>query len=723
MDPVTTLIRRVQQAFADNTERSFTARQMYKYIGVKQDRDKAIVKKALADMEEQGLLKQIKEGKYRPTELFSESRKPTADIRKTPDGMPRTIRPLHNTDDLELDMPDTIIGTFLMTNHGGIVCGLSDKQIRDNVVVRREFTGGATDGDKVVVRLTRRGTARRLPEGQVVEVLGKAGDNDTEMHAILSEYGLPYSYPEELEQAADLIAADLTNEEFAQRTDMRDRLTFTIDPADAKDFDDALSLRVESRESNIPAELTDFRTDDNRLSAQSAENKSEIESQKTLYEIGVHIADVTHYVRPGTELDHEAYRRGTSVYLVDRTIPMLPEHISNELCSLRPDEDKLCFSVVFTIDANATVLSHRIVRTVIRSDRRLNYDEAQQVIDGNADGLNLSDDMQNAILTLNRLAKILRQKRMDAGALEFDREEMRFNIDEQGRPISVYTRRQTDANNLIEEFMLLANRTVAETMSRLIGESNVESEKSKVKEFVYRIHDLPDPDRLNSLSKFIRRFGYNLKTQSSRSQTITKNLNAVLRQAKGKTEENLIELLTVRTMAKAVYSTDNIGHYGLAFRHYTHFTSPIRRYPDMMVHRLLEQALLGAQRYNPAPYERELEYACRHCSEREQVATLAERASVRYKQAEFLQDKIGQEFAGHVSSVSEYGLHVQLDDNHCEGMVPIRFVFPNDYAMFLEDEYCIEGERSKKRYSLGDAVRVKVVSCDLDRKLIDFALV
>lgn len=670
---LTDLVKRVQRAFADNPDRSFTARQMYRYLGEHKDHEKAAIRQILIDMEAQGLLKDVKDGKYR----LSDKQQANSTKKNT------------ETSDIA-----AIVGTLILTNTGGIVCSLNDKQIRDNIIIRAANLNGATDGDKVVVELTHNGTARRLPEGRIVEVLGQAGDNETEMHAILSEYGLPYSYPEELEQAASYIEAGITEKEIERRHDMRERLCFTIDPADAKDFDDALSFKAQTDNEGKP-----------------------------VYEVGIHIADVTHYVMPGTPLDKEAYHRGTSVYLVDRTVPMLPEHLSNGICSLRPDEDKLCFSVVFLIDDTARVKSYKIEQTVIRSSRRYNYEEVQNILDDHSAAndeatANNTEPLTFALLTLNRLAGIMRRQRFEHGAINFEREEMRFRLDEKGKPIGVYTHHATQANNLIEEFMLLANRTVAEHVNR---KSENDDKQTSNREFIYRIHDLPDPEKLLSLSKFVRRFGYNMKP-SSRSTSTAKQMNRLLKDISGKPEQNLVETLTLRSMAKAAYSTDNIGHYGLAFRFYTHFTSPIRRYPDMIAHRLLKQYVLGSKRCNPAPYERELEDACTHCSDREQLAATAERASIKYKQAEYMQDKIGQVFDGHISGVTEHGIFVELDDTHCEGFVPIRFLFRNDFAVFNEDEYCITGERTGKSLRLGDALRVSIVSTDLIRKQIDMAL-
>ncbi len=673
--PFEQTVRRIQHAFRENTDRSFTCRQMYKHLGIKDDQGKQMVRKIMQEMAAQGVLREIKEGKYRLDPDYAETQQD------------------RHGDRLTDQEQQPIIGTIILTNTGGIVCGISDKNMRDNVLVRATHLHGARDGEKVVVRLLRAGTGRRLPEGEVVERLGQAGDNDTEMHAILTEYGLPYSYPEELEQQANLIDDDINAKELSRREDFRDRLTFTIDPKDAKDFDDALSFRLLTEPSE-PTPNTEPTTDPT-------------EQEKQIYEVGVHIADVTHYVAAGSDIDKEAYHRGTSIYLVDRTIPMLPEHLSNELCSLRADEDKLCMSVIFMLDDQAHVLQQRIRQTVIRSSRRFNYDEVQERLTQPEQEAN--EQLRTALTTLNRLAQTLRRQRFDKGAIRFEREEMRFQIDEQGKPVSVFLREQTDANNLIEEFMLLANKTVAETM--------------KQKEFVYRIHDVPDPDKLESLGRFIQRFGYRFKAQSTRKETITKNINLLLSQAQGKAEQNLIETLTIRSMAKACYSTENIGHYGLAFRYYTHFTSPIRRYPDMMVHRLLRQALFEEKKNTVAVFAKDLEEACDHCSKTEQTAQQAERASVKYKQAEFLQDKIGLVFDGHISGVTEHGLYVQLDDNFCEGFVPLRFIFSNDYAVYDEDNYCIYGERTTTKYTLGDSVVVRIIDVNLDRKQVDLQIV
>lgn len=564
----------------------------------------------------------------------------------------------------------TFIGTVKVDKH--IAYLLTDsKYLANDIYIPRQRLKGATNGDKVIVRITDWPDDAKNPQGEVVDVLGKTGQNTTEMHAILAEFGLPYRYPEAVEKAADKIDAGITDEEVAAREDMRGTVTFTIDPRDAKDFDDALSFR--------------------RL-------------KNGHVEVGVHIADVTHYAKPGSIIEREAEDRATSVYLVDRTIPMLPEHLSNGICSLRPDEDKLTFSVIFEMDINARVLDSRIVRTVIRSDRRFTYEEAQEVIETG------KGDFADEILTLDKLAKQLRKNRYDNGSVDFDRVEVRFDIDENGHPTSVFFKESKDANKLIEEFMLLANRTVA----AVIG---VVPKKKKAKAFVYRVHDKPDEQRLNDLSNLARTFGYKLRTTGTPLE-INRSLNKMLVDLKGKGEENFLSTLAIRSMAKAIYTTENIGHYGLGFEYYTHFTSPIRRYPDMMVHRLLERYLKGGRSVDLEKLEEE----CKHSSDMEQLAANAERASIRYKQVEYMRDRLGEIYEGVISGVTEWGFYVELNDSKCEGLVPVRDL-ADDYYDYDEKNYCLTGRKYHNKYTLGDIVKVQVARADLDHKQLDFALI
>ena len=565
---------------------------------------------------------------------------------------------------------ETFVGTLRVEKNYAFLL-TEDRTLANDIFVPRDMLKGGKDGDKAVVKVTKWPEDAKNPIGKVVDILGQAGDNTTEMHAILAEFGLPYVYPKNVEAAADQISDVITPEDYAEREDFRDITTFTIDPKDAKDFDDALSIRP---------------------------------IKPGLWEVGVHIADVTHYVKEGSCIDKEAEKRATSVYLVDRTIPMLPERLCNLLCSLRPNEEKLAYSAIFEMNDKAEVKKSRIVKTVIKSDRRFTYEEAQAVIETG------EGEYKDEILKLNELAQILRQNRMASGAVDFDRVEVRFEIDEKGKPLSVYFKESKEANKLIEEFMLLANRTVAERIGKV-------GKDAKAKVFPYRVHDLPDPDKLDNLNWFVNRFGYKIRTSGSKTE-VSKSLNKLLKEVHGKKEQNLIEMISLKAMQKAKYSTHNIGHYGLAFDYYTHFTSPIRRFPDMMVHRLLARYLAGGRSAQEAKYED----LCDHSSNMEQIAANAERASIKYKQVEFMGERMGQEFDGTISGVTEWGLYVEVNENKCEGMIPMREL-DDDFYDFDEKAYCLTGRRYHKKYSLGDPVRIKVVRANLERKQLDFALV
>ena len=559
----------------------------------------------------------------------------------------------------------------VLTEHGVAFVRPDGENLSKDIIVPKRLLHRAAVNDKVIVRVV------EWPQdehghivGEVAAILGQTGDNTTEMHAILAQYGLPYTYPKNVEDAAEKLSAEITEADYAEREDFRDVFTCTIDPHDAKDFDDALSLR------RLP---------------------------DGLYEVGVHIADVSHYVAEGSVIDKEARQRATSVYLVDRTIPMLPERLCNFICSLRPNEEKLAYSVIFNLDSEANIKKWRLVHTVIKSDRRFTYEEAQERIENNA------GDYAGEINTLWMLARQLREQRMKNGAINFQREEMRFDIDEKGVPVRCYFKVSKEANKLIEEFMLLANRTVAESVGKV-------AKGAKAKTLPYRIHDLPDPTKLETLRDFIVKFGYKLKTTGTKS-AVAKSLNNLLGQAEGKKEQKLIETVALRAMMKAKYSVYNIGHYGLAFDYYTHFTSPIRRYPDTMVHRLLTRYQNGGRSASKEKYEE----LCKHSSDMELLAAQAERDSIRYKMVEFMSKFLGQTFDAHISGVASYGIYCEIDENHCEGLVPMRDLM-DDYYEFDEKNYCLRGRRRHNCYALGDAIRIKVARANIDKRQLDFTL-
>lgn len=561
----------------------------------------------------------------------------------------------------------------------------SNNKVHVDIYIPLDKLNGAKNGQKAIAKIVEWNKNGLNPIGEIIEVLGDVGENNTEMHAILAEFGLPYEFPKDVERAADLIPIIITKEEIAKRRDFRNITTFTIDPVDAKDFDDALSIQ--------------------KLKTGN-------------WEIGVHIADVSHYVKSGSMIDQEAVSRATSIYLVDRVVPMLPEVLSNNVCSLRPNEDKLCFSAVFEITDEAEVVNEWFGRTIINSNKRFTYEEAQNIIE--TEEGEFGDD----ILTLNRLAKILRANRFKTGSIAFEKAEVKFHLDEVGNPTGVFFKTAKDSNQLIEDFMLLANRKVAEFVGKTKIEKTEDRRQSQERgknqdtkrAFVYRVHDKPNPDKLANFAEFVSKFGYKLNIKNDKA--VADSMNNLLKEVNEKKEAGMIEMLAIRTMAKAIYTTKNIGHYGLGFEYYTHFTSPIRRYPDVMVHRLLQHYLDGGQSADIA----QLEEQCKHSSDMEKLAADAERASIKYKQVQFLTDKIGQEFDGIISGVTEWGIFVELIENHCEGMVRIRELRDDNYY-FDADNYCLRGRRHGKILSLGDTVRIEIKRADLIKKQLDFALV
>lgn len=698
------IINAIVNFFNRNSTESFSFKQVAEKLGYKKPAEKQLINNILFDLQEDAFIIETARGKYKSNNrgIFLEGtfeRRSNGKNFFVVDGddesshvfiAERNSAHAMNGDRVKIQMlakrkgrdPEgevveilerkqlTFVGTLDVQKQFAFLV-MDSKILANDIFIPKENLKGGKDGDKALVEVVEWPKKAKNPIGKVIDILGQAGQNNTEMNAILAEFGLPYKYPEKVEAAANKIPEDITPEEIAKREDMRNTLTFTIDPRDAKDFDDALSIK----------QLKNGR-----------------------WEVGVHIADVTHYVQEGDIIDKEGESRATSIYLVDRTIPMLPERLSNGLCSLRPHEDKLCYSVIFELDEEANIKKHRITRTVIHSDRRFTYEEAQDIIETG------KGDYSEEVLKLNDLAKKLRAKRFDNGAIAFDRHEVRFEIDEHGKPLSVYFKYAKDSNKLIEEFMLLANRTVAEFVGNVPKNKNA-------KTFVYRIHDIPNSEKMENLSEFIRRFGYKIKVDGTKT-SVSKSINHLLDEVNGKPEENLISTIAIRAMAKAIYSTTNIGHYGLAFEYYTHFTSPIRRYPDMMVHRLLTRYLDGGRSVSKQLYESK----CEHSSNMEQLAANAERASIKYKQVEYMSDKLGQIFDAVISGITEWGLYAEINENKCEGMVPIRDL-DDDFYEFDEKNYCLRGRRNKRTYSLGDPIKIKVARANLERKQLDFALI
>ena len=584
---------------------------------------------------------------------------------------------------------DTFVGKLRVEKDIAFLVTQENLFIHDILIPKKKLRGGTT-GDRALVKITQWPDANHKNlMGEVIDVLGAAGDNDVEMNTILAQYGLPYKYPKRVEDAAEKISAEITEQDFKEREDFRNVWTCTIDPKDAKDFDDALSIRRLEKEG--------------------------------LWEVGVHIADVSHYVKEGDIIDREAQQRATSVYLVDRTIPMLPERLCNFICSLRPNEEKLAFSCIFNLDDDANVKAYRIVHTVIKSNRRYAYEEAQQLLEDNGvvDGTGepapkpgkdgYKGEYAEEIITLDRLAKLLRARRFKGGSVKFDSEELHFDVDNTGKPLRCYFKRSKDANKLIEEFMLLANKTVAESIGKTV-------KGKKAKTLPYRVHDNPDPQKFENLREFSAKFGYKLKSSSTKGAT-ARALNKLMDEVQGTREEKVIQTIALRSMMKAKYTTHNIGHFGLAFDYYTHFTSPIRRYPDTMVHRLITRYQNGGRSANKDHYEE----LCEHCSDMELVAQNAERDSIKYKMVEFMGEHIGECYDAHISGIQSFGIYAEIDENHCEGMIPMRDL-DDDYYDFDEKNYCLVGRRRHHVYQLGDPIRIKVAKANLERKQLDFTL-